>query len=114
MAEFLQEKSVKSKLLILLLMLFVACGLTSRRFNPTSIKRGEAKIIAQEERPNGNYLVTSGFVRQFYDDCLRATRDKRYCEVRVYFLVVAENLDGTFWVKPAMVEEYKKKEKGKF
>lgn len=94
-------------------MLFVACSLTSRRFNPASIKSGEARIIAQEERPNGNYLVTAGFVRQFYDDCVRATGEKRPCEVKVYFLVVAENLDGTFWVKPAMVEEYKKREKGK-
>jgi hypothetical protein len=86
---------------------------TSPRFNPQSINRGEAKILDQEEGPNGNYLVTAGFVRKFYDDCVRVTRDRRGCRVRVYFLLIAENVDGTFWVKPAMVEEFKKRNKEK-
>lgn len=102
---------MRSKILIFLLVFCAACVATSRRFNPQSINRGEVKILAQEEEPNGNYLVTAGFVRKFYDDCVRATGDKRGCEVRVYFLLVAENMDGTFWVKPAMIEEFEKRNK---
>ena len=104
---------MRSKLLILFLILSVACVSSPWRFNPQEIKRGEAKILAQEEQPGGYYLVTAGFVRKFYDDCVKSSGDKRGCEIRTHSLVVAENLDGTFWVKPSMVEEFQKKEKEK-
>lgn len=100
---------MRIKSLILLLVFSVACFPTHGRFSPRAINRGEAKIIAQEQGPSGNYLVTSGFVRKFYDDCVRFSGDRRHCEARVYALVVAENMDGTFWVKPAMVKEFQKK-----
>jgi len=104
---------VRSKLLILLLTLSVACVSSPWRFNPQKVKRGEVKILSQEERPDGYYLVTAGFVRKFYDDCVKTSGDKRGCEIRTHSLVAAENLDGTFWVKPAMVEEFQKKKKEK-
>lgn len=104
---------MRSKLLILLLSLSVACVSSPWKFNPQKIKRGEAKILAQEERPGGYYLVTAGFVRKFYDDCVKTSGDKKGCEIRTHSLVAAENLDGTFWVKPAMVKEFQKKKKEK-
>ena len=104
---------MRLKLLILFLVLSFACVSSPWRFNPQEIKRGEVKILSQEQRPDGYYLVTAGLVRKFYDDCVKASGDKRGCGIRTHSLVVAENLDGTFWVKPGMVREFQEKKKEK-
>lgn len=99
---------MKTRILILTITLLVIWGCTYKSFSPKEIKPGEAKIIKQEEGPQGNYLVTSGFVRQYYEMCVKQTGNPGYCERRVLYLVVSENLDGTWWVKPEMIEQMKR------
>ncbi len=80
-----------------------------REFSPLDIRPGVAKVLAREENPDGNYLVTAPLVRLFYLNCLDESRNADYCMMKIHTLIVAQNLDGTFWVKPEMVEEFQKK-----
>jgi len=84
-----------------------------REFSPLDIRPGVAKVLAREQNPDGNYLVTGPLVRKFYLKCLDESGNVDFCMMRIHALIVAENLDGTFWVKPEMVEEVQKQKEKK-
>ena len=105
---------MRSKFIIFLLFVcLVACSTVERKFSPENIQPGVAEVLARRENPEENYLVTPPLVRQYYLNCLRESGNADYCMMKLHTLIVAENLDGTFWVKPEMVEEFKKQQEKK-
>ncbi|MGD2246734.1 MAG: hypothetical protein PVI11_09325 [Candidatus Aminicenantes bacterium] len=105
---------MKLKLIILLLFVcLVACSTVERKFSPEDIQPGLVKVLARGENDDGNYLVTAPLVRQYYLNCLRESGNADYCMMKIHTLIVAENLDGTYWVKPEMVKEFQKQKEKK-
>jgi hypothetical protein len=91
----------------------VACSTVERKFSPEDIQPGLVKVLARGENDDGNYLVTAPLVRQYYLNCLRESGNADYCMMKIHTLIVAENLDGTYWVKPEMVKEFQKQKEKK-
>lgn len=93
----------KKVILILgIILLLSSCTVYKKNFHPERLK-GEAKVI--KKLANGNYLVTAGYVRLYWDLCVREVKHESSCMTRVLRLLVAENSDGTWIVKPEMVEK---------
>lgn len=101
-------------IILLLLVCLVACSTVERKkFVPEDIQPGVAKVLARGENPDGDCLVTAPLVRQYYLNCLRESGNADYCLMKLHTLIVAENLDGTFWVKSKLVEEFQKQKEKK-
>lgn len=87
--------------LVLVILVFISCS-TYRHFHPKQL-RGESRVI--QKLPNGNYLVTAGYVRKYWDSCVSQLKHESPCLAKILNLLVSENPDRTWEVKPEMVEQ---------
>lgn len=88
--------------LVMAILILISCATYKKTFHPGDLK-GEAKVI--KKLPDGNYLVTAGYVRLYWDLCMREIKYESACMAKILNLLVAENSDGTWIVKPQMVEK---------
>lgn len=88
--------------LLMVILIISFCVTHKKSFHPAEL-RGEAKVI--KKLPDGNYLVTAGYVRLYWDLCVREIQYESACMAKILRLLVAENADGTWIVRPEMVEK---------
>lgn len=101
------------KVLVLLAVVILLSSCTYldiyHHFHPEELT-GEAKVLKQED--NGDYIVTDGYVKQFFRLMLaekshdEAFPRSAYINARamIFYYSVAQFCDGTWRVKPKMVE----------
>ncbi len=99
-----KEWRMNRKMIFLLvaILILINCVVYEKTFHPEDLK-GEARVI--KKLSDGNYLVTAGYVGLYWDLCMREIKYESACMAKILNLLVAENSDGTWIVKPKMVEK---------
>lgn len=96
----------KISIFLVMAVLFLSSCTTYKEFHPRQL-RGEVRVI--QKLANGNYLVTAGYVKRYWDSCMSQLRHESSCLAKILSLLVAQNPDGTWIVKPEMVEKARAK-----
>jgi hypothetical protein len=111
---------MKKLVFLFIAIVFLSAGCTYldiyKEFQPNEELRGETKIISH--LPDGNYVVTPGYMRRFYKICLseaRANLSEKGARAYARNMVlrpeytILQYPDKTWLVKPKLVEEVENK-----
>jgi len=108
---------MRKNIIILIVLVFVlsSCSVyTYNDFYVSRVRGGEAKIL--KKLPDGNYLVTSGYIRLYLKACKKIypKQKKEYYEGKALALLCVEFVNGSWIVKPGLVkavEEWRQKDR---